>query len=130
MTEPVSRSTEIRNFLIVSGMCVILDLIIYAVLVGGVQIPPIRAMTIAAVIALGVNYTLTRRFVFACSKRVSLREVVLFYVSGGVAIILNAAIMWVLFELGAQFMLARIIAIALVTIANYEMRRRILIGSL
>ena len=116
---------KVAKYFVVGGVAASVDLAIFATLVKGLHVIWPIAATLSFVVATGVNYFLSIRFVFASGQRFRpINEVILVFVLSALGLIFNQCILYLLIEICAiELILAKILATGLVFFFNYGIRR-------
>lgn len=124
-----TRLVEIIRFGIVGGLSFLIDYSLLYVCTEFAGIDYLYSSAIAFTISVVFNYWLCLVFVFQNTQKQNFRQRTLFIGSSIVGLFLNQMCMYVLVELiGFYYMWAKIIATALVTIWNYIMKRKAVVG--
>lgn len=88
---------EVARFLVVGGICFVVTCAVnYLLKLSILAAWPVTALTIATVLATLLSYVLNRQWAFR--RRASRRrpvEMVLFFVVNGLAVVINAAPLWI-----------------------------------
>lgn len=86
------------------------------------------AIAIAFVFGLIVNFILSKIFVFqeASEKTGTIGEFIVYGVIGGAGLLFTEIIMWLLLKIGIVYMIAKIVAAAIVLIWNFIARKILL----
>ena len=119
------RMKEISRFLMVGGVCFLLD---YGLLYtfteyGGIDYWYSAALSF--VVSVVINYWMCLKLVFRGTKRQNARQATLFIGSSVAGLVINQIVMWILVECFAvYYMVAKIVSAAAVTAWNYVMKRK------
>lgn len=101
--------TFIRYF-VVGGICALTDWVVFPIFLYGADFHYLIAGTISFVIATGLNYVLSVRYVFDAGGRARHTEVLLVYAASAVGLLINLAALGALIELvGIHPMIAKIL---------------------
>ena len=120
---------EMIRFALVGGVsfCVDYGLLYALTAYGGLHYLISSALSFTASVLL--NYYLCLSFVFQCAGARTYHAHLLFFGSSIMGLTLNQMLLWSLVELAAlHYMLAKLIAAALVMLFNYVMKRRAIRG--
>ncbi len=124
-----SRLAEIVRFCLVGGLSFVIDYSLLYVCTEFVAINYLYSSAVAFTVSVIFNYWLCLMFVFQNTRKQNFRQRTLFIGSSIVGLFLNQMCMYVLVELiGFYYMWAKIIATAIVTIWNYIMKRKAVVG--
>ncbi len=82
----------------VGGLCALLDWALFALFLYGVGLHYLIAATISFVIATGINYVLSVKYVFEMGRRSRSEQIVLVYFASGVGILINLVVLSGLIE--------------------------------
>ena len=94
----------------VGGTCAAMDWALFALFLYGADLYYLLSATISFVIATGVNYVLSVRYVFEIGRRSRRELIVLVYIASGVGILINLAVLSGLIEVvGLHPMLAKVV---------------------
>ena len=119
-------SKQIFKFIIVGGCCACLEFIIFNILIAYFGINYLIANVISIVIAVSINYMLSRAFVFEKSRYSKRNEFLSFALFSVLAIVLNQIILWFLFTvIHLDVRLAKALAIFLVASFNFITKKYI-----
>lgn len=117
---------ELFRFAVAGGSCFILELSVLYSLTEFAGINYLTSAMFAFIISVIVNYIMCARWVFATKKR-SLAKSVIFAATSIAGLGINQLCMWTFVELGGlHYMLAKIVAAAIVTIWNFITKRMVL----
>lgn len=120
------RFWEIFRFLAVGGFCFVLEFVLLYSLTEYGGLPPLISAPIAFTISLIVNYILCVTVVFE-TKQQTKNQMFLFVVTSLMGLGVNQITMWFFIEVvGLWYMIAKVIAAAVVMIWNYVTKRMIL----
>ena len=113
------------KFAYVGVVSTITDYAVYALLLY-FQTPYYLAIIVGYSTGVVVNFFLTRKYVFTkcCRFDSAYKEFLAVFVVSMVAVVLNIAIVSILYDYGANYYIGRIVAIVLVFFFNYVMRKR------
>ncbi len=93
----------------VGGICALLDWALFALFLYGADLHYLISATISFVIATGVNYGLSVKYVFEIGRRSRGEQIVLVYFASGVGILINLAVLSGLIEfVGLHPMVAKL----------------------
>ena len=94
----------------VGGICAILDWALFALFLYGADLHYLVAATISFVIATGINYVLSAKYVFEVGRRSRGEQFVLVYFASGVGILINLVVLSGLIEfVGFHPLLAKLV---------------------
>jgi len=117
---------QIFKFIIVGGFCASLEFITFNIFISFFKIDYLIANVISIVIAVSINYLLSRAFVFEKSRYSKRDEFLSFVLFSVLAILLNQMILWVLFEvIKLDIRLCKALAIVIVAFFNYLTKKYI-----
>ncbi len=120
------RFWEIFRFLAVGGFCFVLEFALLYSLTEYGGLAPLLSAPIAFTISLIVNYILCVTIVFE-TKHQTKNQMFLFVVTSLMGLGVNQITMWFFIEVvGLWYMIAKVIAAAVVMIWNYVTKRMIL----
>jgi putative flippase GtrA len=123
------RQKEILRFLVVGGGCFLIEYALLYFLTEAIHIYYLYSAAIAFIVSVLINYWLCVKYVFAVKGKQNTKQASLFIGSsiGGLGI--NQLCMWFLVEkCGIYYMLAKIVAAAVVMIWNYFLKRKAVKG--
>ena len=126
---PRARLHEIARFILVGGACFILDYgLLYALTeYGGLHY--LLSAGISFSISVLLNYWLCLVCVFRGANTQTRRAQMLFFGSSIAGLGLNQLLLWVLVDCaGIYYMIAKLIAAAIVMVWNYILKRRAVLG--
>ncbi len=93
----------------VGGICALLDWALFALFLYGADLHYLISATISFIIATGVNYVLSVKYVFETGRRSRGEQLVLVYFASGVGILINLAVLSGLIEfVGLHPMVAKL----------------------
>lgn len=117
---------QIFKFIIVGGFCACIEFITFNILIDFFKINYLIANVISIIIAVSINYLLSRAFVFEKSRYSKRDEFLSFVLFSVLAIALNQAILWVLFNLiHLDIRFCKALAIVIVAFFNYVTKKYI-----
>ncbi len=118
---------QVFKFMIVGLTCASLEFSIFHVLHLRYGIDYLTANVVSVIVAIFVNYFLSRKFVFQRSKHSVTFEVSTFVVFSVAAIVLNHLILWFLVEIAKfeQIGLCKAVTIILVAVFNFVTKKHI-----
>ena len=112
-----------QRYLVVGGLSALVDWGIFALMLFGFELHYILAGTISFVLATGLNYYLSVRFVFGSGRRRRSERIVLLYLVSVVGVIFNLGLLSVGIDvLDLHPMLSKILATGLVLVWNFAAR--------
>ena len=117
---------QIFKFIIVGGFCASLEFITFNIFISFFKIDYLIANVLSILIAVSINYLLSRAFVFEKSRYSKRDEFLSFVLFSVLAILLNQMILWVLFEvIKLDIRLCKALAIVIVAFFNYLTKKYI-----
>ena len=117
---------QIFKFIIVGGFCACIEFITFNFLIKFTKIEYLVANVISIVIAIIINYMLSRAFVFEKSRYSKRNEFLSFILFSVLAIALNQIILWMFFEvIKLDIQLCKALAIIIVAFFNYLTKKHI-----
>lgn len=117
---------QIFKFIIVGGFCASLEFITFNIFISFFKIDYLIANVMSILIAVSINYLLSRAFVFEKSRYSKRDEFLSFVLFSVLAILLNQMILWVLFEvIKFDIRLCKALAIVIVAFFNYLTKKYI-----
>ena len=123
------RLYEIARFVFVGGACFLLDYGLLYILTEYGGLYYLFSAGISFTVSVLLNYYLCLSFVFQGAGTRTYQAHLLFFGSSIMGLALNQILLWSLVELAAlHYMLAKLIAAALVMLFNYVMKRRAIRG--
>ena len=124
-----ARLREVVRFCVVGGGCFLLDYGLLYVLTEYGGLPYLWSSGLSFTASVFVNYWLCVVYVFRASGGQTGRQKALFFGSSIAGLFLNQVCMYVFVDLcGIYYMIAKLLATAIVTIWNYVMKRKALAG--
>ncbi len=98
------------RYFVVGGICALTDWVVFPIFLYGADFHYLVAGTISFVVATGLNYVLSVRYVFEAGRRARHTELLLVYAASTVGILINLAALGALIELaGIHPMIAKIL---------------------
>ena len=126
---PRSRLYEMARFVLVGGACFILDYGLLYILTEYGGLYYLFSAGISFTVSVLVNYWLCLVCVFRGANAQTRRMKMLFFGSSIAGLRLNQLLMWMLVDLiGIYYMIAKLIAAAIVMVWNYILKRRAVLG--
>lgn len=123
------RAAEVLRFCVVGGVSFVVDYSLLYMCTEFAGITYLYSSAIAFTVSVIINYWLCLIFVFQNKQKQSNRQKALFIGSSIVGLGLNQLCMYGFVEiLGLYYMVAKIMATAIVTIWNYVMKRKAVMG--
>lgn len=123
------RWMEMIRFCIVGGGCFLLDYGLLYVLTEYAGIHYWYSSGISFTATVVINYWLCVAYVFHGSKHQTARQASIFIGSSVAGLAINQLCMWFLVDvMGIYYMIAKLIATAVVTVWNYVMKRKAIQG--
>lgn len=123
------RFMEIVRFCLVGGGCFLLDYGLLYVLTEYAGIHYWYSSGISFTVTVLLNYWLCVTYVFHGAKHQTKKQASIFIGSSIAGLAINQFCMWALVDgLGVYYMIAKLVATAVVTIWNYVMKRRAIRG--
>jgi len=121
---------QVFKFILVGGFCACIEFITFNIFIDFFKIEYLIANVISIVIAVVINYVLSRAFVFEKSKHSKRNEFLSFVLFSVLAIVLNQLILWVFFEvIKLDIRLCKALAIVIVAFFNYLTKKHIVFKS-
>ncbi|SEB09141.1 GtrA family protein [Pedobacter hartonius] len=121
---------QVFKFILVGGFCACIEFITFNTFIDFFKIEYLVANVISIVIAVVINYVLSRAFVFEKSKHSKRNEFLSFVLFSVLAIVLNQLILWVFFEvIKLDIRLCKALAIIIVAFFNYLTKKHIVFKS-
>lgn len=121
---------QIFKFILVGGFCASIEFITFNLLIRFTPIEYLVANVISILIAIVINYILSRAFVFEKSRQSKRNEFISFVLFSFVALALNQFILWVFFEvIRLDIQLSKALAILIVALFNYFTKKHIVFKS-
>ena len=126
---PRSRLYEIARFVLVGGACFILGYGLLYILTEYGGLYYLLSAGISFTVSVLINYWLCLVCVFRGANAQTRRMKMLFFGSSIAGLGLNQLLMWMLVDLiGIYYMIAKLIAAAIVMVWNYILKRRAVLG--
>ena len=123
------RFLEVLRFCIVGGVSFLIDYALLYTLTEFVEINYLYSAGLSFTVSVVINYWLCIAFVFKGAKKQTRKQATIFIGSSIVGLGLNQICMWTFVDIfGIYYMIAKIIATAIVTIWNYIMKRKAIQG--
>ena len=123
------RCLELMRFGLVGSMSFLIDYGLLYALTEYVGIYYLYSSGLSFVAALIFNYWLCVKFVFKGAGKQSPKQMTMFVVTGFIGLLLNQACMWCFVDyFSMHYMLAKIVATAIVTVWNYVTKRKAVRG--
>ena len=123
------RFMEIVRFCLVGGGCFLLDYGLLYVLTEYAGIHYWYSSGISFTVTVLLNYWLCVTYVFHGARHQTKKQASIFIGSSIAGLAINQFCMWALVDgLGIYYMLAKLVATAVVTVWNYVMKRRAIRG--
>jgi putative flippase GtrA len=117
---------QIFKFIIVGGFCASIEFITFNIFIDFFQIHYLIANVISILIAVVINYLLSRAFVFEKSRYSKRDEFLSFVLFSLLAIALNQLILWLLFTvIELDIRVCKALAIVIVAFFNYLTKKYI-----
>lgn len=118
---------QVFRFILVGLACAAIEFVLFTLLYTRFEIDYLVANVIAVVVAILMNYFLSREFVFQRSKYAMGTEIVSFVSFSIAAIILNQLVLWLLVEKIDihQVLWSKVIAIVVVSVFNFLTKKYI-----
>jgi len=115
---------KIVRYFLVGGLATLVDLLLFAVLVKGLDFAWLGSAAFSFCVATLVNYVFSVRHVFKSGVRFGKRhEMVLIFNASSIWLLINQAAQGMLIEVGCiEVLLPKVAATALVFFWNYEVR--------
>lgn len=125
-----ARSLEILRFLVVGGAGFLFEYALLFILTEYGGIPYLWSSGIAFTTSAVLNYWLCVVYVFHGAGKQSRQQKLLFFVTSFIGLGINQLCMWLLVDgLGLYYMIAKIFASAVVTVWNYIMKHKVILGT-
>jgi len=120
---------QLTRFILVGGFTAGIDFLLLVGLVEIFLLHYLAASGTAFVIAVTINYYLSRQWVFWGGKYSNMVEFIGFFATSGAGLALNQLIMWFFVDtIHLDYKLTKIISIAIVTIWNYLTKKFLIFG--
>lgn len=118
---------QVFRFAIVGLVCAAIEFLLFTLLYAHFDLDYLVANVIAVVVAILLNYFLSREFVFQRSKYALTTEIASFISFSVAAIILNQLVLWLLVEKIdiPQVLWCKVIAIVVVSVFNFLTKKYI-----
>jgi putative flippase GtrA len=117
---------QVFRFLLVGLFCASIEYLTFNVFINAFKIEYLVANVISIVIAVSINYLLSRAFVFEKSKYSKRDEFLSFVLFSVLAIVLNQLILWMFFEIiKLDIRLCKALAIIIVAFFNFLTKKYI-----
>lgn len=117
---------QIFKFALAGAFCACIEFLVFNLLIDIFQIKYLISNVISIVIAVSINYLLSRAFVFEKSRYSKRKEVLSFVFFSVLALLLNQFILWLLVEVVKfDVRICKAIAIGLVAFFSYITKKHI-----
>ena len=117
---------QLVKFILVGLICACVEFATFNILVYTLSVKYLLANVISIIIAVSLNYLLSRKFVFEKSRYSKQQEFISFVLFSLLALALNQFILWILFEVGKlDIRICKVLAIAIVAFFNYTTKKYI-----
>lgn len=121
---PGGAFPEVLRFLLAGGSCLLLELGLLYGFTEWAGMHYLYSAALAFSVSVLVNYWICRYWVFRGAGKMSLKSVTVFAGSSVAGLGINQLCMWALVDiLGVYYMLAKIVAAAVVTVWNFVLKR-------
>lgn len=126
--EIVTRSIH-RQFIlftVIGGICFVIDISLLALFVGILSINILIATALSFVLATGVNYALSIKFIFKNGKHQKNKEVTYFFFVSIVSLFLTLGLMYCLSNiLQVWYIYSKIITVMIISILTYSLKKKL-----
>ncbi|KAA6437749.1 GtrA family protein [Rufibacter glacialis] len=117
------------RFVLVGAFCAAFDFLLYALMVEFLGVYYVFATVFSTVIAIVLNYFLTRKWVFSSSKYSFKYEFSSFVLFSLVGLLLNLGLILLFVEkIQMNPLLGKLLAIGLVSVFNYFSKKKLVFG--
>lgn len=118
------------RFIIAGASCAVIEFLAFEIFMNHLKMMYLMANVISIVIAVIVNYMLSRAFVFGKSKYSNFSEITSFIVFAMLALLLNQLILWICVSfMNFDVRISKVLAICIVTMHNYFTKKYIIFKS-
>lgn len=119
--------SQVAKFAIVGASCAAVEFIVFSLLINIYKIEYLISNILSVIVAVGLNYLLSRKFVFQPSKYARYLEVTSFVLFSLMAIFLNQSILWFFVEKGviSNVQIGKAITIVIVAAFNFVTKKYI-----
>lgn len=115
---------QLLRYIFVGGAATVVDMGSLYIFTSIIGLNYLISAAIAFILGVTANYLLCVAWIFESTGRVK-REIILFLVIGVGGLILNEVIIWLLVEeVGLYYMLAKAVAVVIVLVWNFGMRKK------
>ena len=130
LSKPQSSLSQFARFIFTGGFTAGLDFFLLVVLVDGFSLHYLAAGGISFVVAVALNYFISRNWVFDRGKYSAPIECLGFFTTSGIGLGLNQIILWVsVSSFSIDYKLSKIISIGIVTLWNFLTKKYIVFGA-
>jgi putative flippase GtrA len=117
---------QVMKFVLVGGVCACADFVSFNLLIDQLHVKYLVSNVISISLAIGLNYLLSRAFVFKKSKYSRKKEIFSFVFFSLLALILNQFVLWLLVEaVKFDVRLCKVLAIIIVAFFNYTTKKHV-----
>ncbi|WP_162054851.1 GtrA family protein [Pontibacter pamirensis] len=120
------HQSQVIRFILVGGFCAGLEFMVFALLVHRFEFEYLHANFSSLLVAVVLNYLISRRFVFMKGRYSGRVEFIAFVIFSAVGVALNQYLVWLFVEqVELQVYAGKVLAIGLVAVFNYLTKKHI-----
>lgn len=121
-----AHKSQVFRFLLVGGLCAGVEFLLFALLVHAFQVEYLHANLASLLVAVVLNYIISRRHVFKTGRYSGRVEFIAFAIFSAIGVALNQYLVWWFVE-QAKFDVnaGKVLAIGLVAVFNYLTKKHI-----